>query len=460
MKKVVLINTHEEESVASLDSHLPSRIPVGPHFPLGIACVASYLKEKLPQISLSILDEQLLDLKKIERRISRIRPDIVGINCMFKNYKRVLELARVSKKIGAKVVMGGTYATALAREILINRGPQSSDYCIDVIIKQDGERAFYQYVKGDLIKNINNLVYWHNGEVIENNIKLLQLDNLPSLRLDIITPEIYFKEYQRKFSNSKYKKPFVIYSQKGCYWRSKPKGGCIFCSLMYKELRLRNPKNVWHEIDRLVSDYSVDYIWDVSDSLLSDKNWFKEFYHQSQKRSNKPFFKIQARTDDLIDESIVRMISKMNVAQIFVGFESADNRCLTQIKKGTTSQINKKAISLLSKYRLPIRAYFVLGVPGDSKQSLEKTTKLAEKILDTGRNNLIVSPLFTPLPGSPAYQLLKQKTGEKYAGKDIINWNEAIRDWIDCFCKVPYDEVKKTQKHLRQFPYDITSYSY
>jgi len=296
--------------------------------------------------------------------------------------------------------------------------------------------------------------------VIENKVRLLELDKLPDLELNNIDPKPYFKEYQNRFLESPYKNPFVIYSQKGCAWRDKPNGGCIFCSLMYKKLRLRNVENVWREIDKLVFNYGVDYIWDVSDSFLSDKNWFEEFYNQSQKRNKKPFFKIQARADELIDENIIKMLVDLNVAQIFIGFESNNDKCLAQMRKGMLSKVNKKAVSLLVKYRLPIRGYFVLGAPGETKQSLIETTKLAECIFNSGKDNLIVPSSFTPLPGSLAYHLLKQKTGKKYLNRDIINWNEAISDWVEYFCEVSDQEIRESLKYLRQFPYDINAYSY
>ena len=41
-----------------------------------------------------------------------------------------------------------------------------------------------------------------------------------------------------------FKRPMNIYSQKGCMWRSQEDGGCVFCSVPYYNLRLREPKLV------------------------------------------------------------------------------------------------------------------------------------------------------------------------------------------------------------------------
>jgi radical SAM superfamily enzyme YgiQ (UPF0313 family) len=462
MMKVVLINTYGEDKDVSRVSHLPFRIPVGPHYPLGITSIAAYLRKKLPNLSIKVFDEQIYSSADIKKELEKIRPDIVGLNCMFRNYKGILELAHHAKRSGARVLIGGNYASALAKEILNNRGPYSEDYCIDGVVRQDGEKAFYEYVAGKSPRKINNLVYREKEKIIENPIRLMNLNDLPSVNLNFeyLNPNDYFKEYRRRFPSSRYKRPFDIYSQKGCRWRDKPGGGCLFCSIMYNRLRLINPKIMWNEIDRLVFNYGVDYIWDVSDSFLSDKKWFEGFYRESLRRTKKPFFKIQARADELIDERIIRMLAAINTRQIFIGFESSDNKCLLRMGKGTAENINKSALSLLLKYKIPIRAYFLLGAPGETEKSLKKTRDLAEYILNAGEDNLVVTPYLIPLPGSSAFNLFIKKTGKKYAGKDIISWEEVVNDWAKYFCKVSPEEMEKVRTYLRKFPYDISDYSY
>lgn len=459
IKKIVFINANSRKSEDWSGSSFFSGMRTGPHFPLGVVSIASYLSRRLPQADIHILDEQILSAAKIKRELFRIKPDIVGVSCVFKNYSNTLDCARNAKKIGAKVILGGCYVTVLAQEVMNNRGPDSKDYCVDAVIRQDGEEAFFRYVKEEDLWKIDNLVFQHNDKTVVNKIKVVDLNSLPPLDFTIVDPQVYFHEYQRRFPTSKYKRPFLSCFQKGCAWRERS-GGCIFCSLMDKKLRLKNPREAWREIDELVSNYGVDYIWDVSDSLLSDKKWFEEFYHESQRRLKKPFLKIQARVDDLVEENTVRMLADMNVVQIFIGFESADDQCLMRIKKGTTAQLNQKVIFLLAKYGIFARAFFVLGLPGESSATLSKTVRLAEKIVSAGNNNLIIVPVFTPLPGSLSFHLLKQKTGKKYEGKDLINWDEANFDWNKYFCRVSFDKIQKTRKYLSQFPCDITTYSY
>ncbi len=457
-KKVVLINVCGEKGNGEINRGLPFGMQTGPHFSLGINSIAVYLENKIPESSVYVFDSQLLSIKEIEKKIIEIKPDFVGIGCSFKDYQMTLQLARVSKKNNSKVILGGHYVSALAKEIILNRGEQSKDYCVDVVIKQDGEESFYKYIKGEPLNKIENLVYLENKEIKENNIVTPKLSKL--ILSKNICLEDYFKEYIKRFPKSFYKRPFVFCSQKGCDWRSGPLGGCNFCSLMYKEVCIKTAKESWEEIDELILKHKVDYIWDVSDNFLGDKSWFIEFYKEFKKRKKKPFFKIQASAKDLVVEDNLKILSDLNISQIFIGFESGDDLCLSNIKKGATAETNKKAVSLLSKYNLPIRAYFILGCPGENKESLRNTVKLAEEIINQQKNYLVIPSYFVPLPGSSSFDLLKQKTGDKYRNKDIIDWFEATRDWVSLFCDVSYEEIYKSLNYLRKFPYNIDTYSF
>jgi len=447
MKKAILINTWEPGFGANIihDSRIgEKKIPMGPHYPIGIVSVATYLKNKIPEIEIHVFDEQLWTTDKIEAAIKIIKPAVVGIGCMFKSYPKVLKFARTAKKLGSNVVIGGQYGASLRREIMKNRGPKSDDYCIDKVFGGDGEEQFLDYISGKATVRKNRL----------------DLDKLPQLNFEFLNPKYYFEKYHSRFPESLYKKPFLVYSHKGCFWRDKLWGGCIYCSLMYKKFRKKNPKTIWREIDRLVHDYGVDYVWDVSDSFLGHKDWFSGFYNEARKRKNKPRFKIQARADELIDPNTVKMIADMGATQIFVGFESGDDQMLVSMRKGLLSPVNKKAISLLTDNGLDIRGYFILGAPGETKKSLKKTTALAESVINASGKNIISPSVFTPLPGSFAFEMLKKKTGQKYTNKDVLDWDEAINDWISIFCRVSNKDINSALNYLRSFSYDVSSYSF
>jgi len=223
--------------------------------PLGILSIGTYVKQNNPSVEVEILDgNNVLTLDEVK---SRIDADVVGISATAVGYDNAIEVAKVAKQRGARVVLGGAAATPLAGEIL--RYYPS----VDAVIRYDGEIAFSKYVAAEPLDSIENLVYRDKRhEIKENPIKLLCLDDLPMPDRDLLDMEVYFK-------NSKdpeypicdpFERPMNIYSQKGCIWRSQEEGGCVFCSIPDYGLRLRHPKRVWDEISYLVKRYQADFI--------------------------------------------------------------------------------------------------------------------------------------------------------------------------------------------------------
>ncbi|MFA6988450.1 MAG: radical SAM protein [Candidatus Gastranaerophilaceae bacterium] len=439
-------------------------IQEGPHFPLGIAFLANFIIKNNKNTPLLLLDDQMTNHETIIEKMKKFKPTIVGINSKFKSYVTALNFARVAKKLNTKVVMGGAYPSGLHREILINRGPFSNDYCVDAVIRGDGEDSFYQYIlkhhDQTLLAAVNNLTFCSKKEIIVNPIQH-HITNESAINFNLLDPRPYFKKYQKNFPTSKIKNPFIVQSHKGCAWREKTKGGCIFCSLINEKLTMKNPKQVWTEINKLVKIYNVDYIWDISDDILSDEGWFDQYFEEALKLKCRPKLKIQSRADNLIDKNIYKKLKKLKIEQLFIGFESNDDNCLKRMNKNTTEAINEQATNLLLKHNIPIAAYFTLGNPGETKKSLKKTIKLAEKIIKYGNSkNIVVPSFFTALPNSTSFNILKQQTGKKYEKIDIFNWKEIIQDWINNNCEVSNEEIKKSINNILSLSKNINSFSY
>ena len=239
--------------------------------PLGILSVGAYVKQNNHGVEVEILDgNNVLSLDEV---IDKLDADVVGISVTAVGYDNAIQVARAAKQKGARVVMGGATATPLAKEILTHY-----DF-VDAVIRYDGERSFSKYVAAKPPGSIENLVYRDKNEIRENPVKLPCLDELPVPDRDLLDLEVYFKNSKDPMHPicDPFKRPVNIYSQKGCMWRSQEEGGCVFCSVPYYDLRLREPRRVWNEISTLVEKYQADFIWDPSDNLVGDKEWFKAF---------------------------------------------------------------------------------------------------------------------------------------------------------------------------------------
>lgn len=392
--------------------------------PLWALSIGTYLKKKIPKTDLTILDCRFFTTGQLKKWAKRIKPDFVGISPKFVSYKNTLRAARIFKKFGAKIVLGGMHASALRKEILTNRGPGSDDYCIDAIIKEDGEKAFYEYVSAKPLLKIKNLIWRRGKEIKENETELLDLSSLPRADRDLVDLGKYFIK----------NRALTIYSQKGCAWRERS-GGCIFCAQPVSGLRFRDPVEVWKEIDFLKKKYDIEAIWDSTENFLNSQDWVREFWRASRIYKNKPEFKIFTRIDQ-IDDKMAKILRDINVTQAILGVESGSSQSLSAMHKGMGPSLVKKAIKFLNQRGIGTFHCFVLGAPGETEETIDETIKFAKELsripgVRGTRFNALV-----PFPGSLAWQMLLKKTGKKYLGQDIFDWREIVRDWVENFCKI------------------------
>lgn len=417
--------------------------------PLMLLALANYVKGKSSRIK--ILDGQILDLNAMLRYIKMYCPEMVGISPTLATYNNGLILARLAKSLGAKVILGGHYAASLASAILQSRGPYSKDYCIDAICRQDGEEAFRQLIEGRPNNQIPNLVWMDDGRLKFNEAINLDLNDLPFLDFSSVNLGDY---YQERADNDKnglfFSKVLAIYSRKGCRWRQISKGGCVFCSITYQKVRLKNPKRFWAETDFLHERFKPNYIWDVADDFLDNPGWFREFSRLGRRQKTIPQFLIYARSDRITGK-ITPILKKLNVAAVFLGLESGDNRMLRYLRKGITPEDNRRAVKLLAKAGIKIVANFIFGGMGESKKTLNSNLDFMRFLKEESPDVILQPHPFVVIPGSQAWQILLKKTGRKYMNQDNPDSNELLGDWLKYFTRVTPKDVQNAFEKAKNF---------
>jgi radical SAM superfamily enzyme YgiQ (UPF0313 family) len=427
--------------------------------PLGILSIGTYLGLKNPEVEVEILDGN--NVLALDEVIDKVNADVVGITATGASYEHAIEVAKVASEKGASVVLGGAAATPLAREIL-----KYYDY-VDAVVRYDGEIAFSKYVAGVPLASIENLVYRENSQIKENAVKLPDLN-------EFAWPDRSFVNMETYFENSKdpdypicepFQRPMNICSQKGCVWRCQEEGGCIFCSIPYYDLRLRDPKLVWDEISFLVEKYRTDFIWDPSDNLIGDKEWFKSFCAAKPKTLDIHYTNyVDAKG---IDEEIARLLVETGCCSVFVGMEAGDAEMLKSMNKRSTVEDNIRAMEILQKYRIGVIAGVVAGVPGESKASLTRTLQFLKKLLKFDNLDRIEWGSLVPFPGSKANRMLREHPelkekyrnfGDKNYMHDLMSMTE---DWWRYFCEIDFDYLQKIQEKVFEeglVPYEMTRY--
>ena len=424
----------------------------GMYVPLGILSIATFLKEHIGSaVQIDVCDEDVEEF-----HINTLgNYDLVGFYSTTFNYAQAVRYAYFAKDYGCTTVLGGPHSTVLAENILTNRN------CFDYVIKYEAELSFAGLVKHLLNKGqdndldkIPNLVYKNKNQIINNKFQENSLIDLPIASREFIRMELYIENYRKQYPENADIRPGSIYSSKGCSWRDKT-GGCIFCARLEEGIRFRPIEQIWSEIQMLQDQYGVNSIWDIADDNLNNKDWFVEFVKKRPKSCQDVKFFIYSRVNP-IKPWVIDYFSELNVEEIFLGIESGDNRLLKNAFKGQTRELSYRTLKLLNNHKIKFFPSFVLGLPGESRESLKNTLELCKDITELGGLDRISSTILKPIPGSPAYIRVLRETsyGEDLEKMDDIDLAFLEKYWIDRFTDVSYETIMECKNNINELMSD------
>lgn len=348
------------------------------------------------------------DKKRLSDLLKQKRPDFVVLDSTTPSIYSDIECAKICKQqADAKVIMVGTHATALPSETLTLAAGS-----VDVIAL--GE---FDYTLRDIIRNwpildeVKGICYLKNSEIKFGPPRQLieDLDSLPFPSWEYIDIMKYF-DAGRLY-------PYIdIIGGRGCAYQ------CTFCQwpqLMFgHKYRFRSPCNIADEIEydlRLFPKLKAGEFFFEDDTFTVNKERAYLICAEIQRRGLKINWSVNARPD-IHNLELFKEMKKAGCRGFLVGFESGDQRILDNIKKGLKLEQAEEFVRLAKQAKIALHGCFVLGLPGETKETCQKTIDFALKLgLDTLQFSAAV-----PLPGSEYFEycksqgLLKAKSWEDW----------------------------------------------
>ncbi len=408
----------------------------GMYAPLGILSVATVLTEKFGnEAEITVWDED----------VETVNPDafagfdLAGFYSTTFNYSTCVEYATIAKSYGCTTVLGGPHSTVLAQNILRNQT------CFDFVIRFEAETPMTELVNCILtndkigLSEVPNMVYQEKGKIVFNKKTYEnKLEELPFPSREFVPFESYIRNYQGFYSDKGHIRPASLYSSKGCSWRDKT-GGCVFCARLEEGVRFRNIDQIWSEIQMLRDRYDVNSIWDISDDNLNNKKWFKKFVRSRPSDCEDLSFFIYSRVGFITPE-VIPYFKELNVEEVFLGVESGDNKILNRSFKGQTAKMSLRATRLLKENNIKYFPSFILGLPGESRGSMENTYRLCQQLADMGGLDRLGCTILQPIPGSPSYDMLlkDEDIGNWLKDADEIDLSDLEKSWVEKFTETDH----------------------
>ncbi|MFA4992280.1 MAG: radical SAM protein, partial [Candidatus Omnitrophota bacterium] len=292
----------------------------------------------------------------------------------------------------------GTNVTALPRETM-------ETGLFDIGVIGEGEltvrQLFSNYKNGSFenLEGINGIIYRVGDEIRQNSPQdfIQDLDAIPLPARHLLPHPKFYRPTPASCRRVPYA---VIMTTRGC------PSQCTFCDrkVFGERCRARSVANVFQEIEEVVSKYGVREIRFFDDTFTLNKKRVHEICDEFKKRKLRLSWSCLTKAA-CVDEELLKHMRQAGCWQVLYGFESGDDRMLKLLKKGNTVEINKRAICLTKKAGLEVRGDFIVGTPGETWESLERTVRFAiDMNLDYAHFNK-----FTPFPGTELYRVLTRE---------------------------------------------------
>jgi len=315
------------------------------------------------------IDGAVLNLKRneIEEEVGRFTPDLSVIHTTTPTIYNDISYAKlIKRRTSSRTVLVGPHVTAETQ----NTFSIAKD-SVDVIARGEYDYSVKYLCEGKSTKDIPGISYIDNGIIVSNpKPELINVDELPFPSWKHIKPEWYFDSGKRV--------PFLtLISGRGCL------GRCTFCrdtQLMYKrKLRLRAAKSV---VDEIEYDYKLfPYIKEImfeTDTFTYSAEHAREICEEILKRNIKICFSCNVRSD--MELSLLPLMKKAGCRMLMTGFEFGTQEALDSVKKGVTLGQSRKFAEKANKLGLTIHGCFMIGAPGETETSAQKTIDFAKSL--------------------------------------------------------------------------------
>jgi hopanoid biosynthesis associated radical SAM protein HpnJ len=346
---------------------------------------------------------------------------------------------------GMKICFVGPPVT-VEPEKALNASP-----AIDFVIRREFDYQIRDYANGTPIEQIPGASYRKDGELVHNpeGPVIEDLDALPWVT----------KVYKRDLDTTRYNVPFLLnpylsfYTSRGC------PAMCTFClwpqTLSGHRWRLRSADDIAAEVQ-----YVLKELPHIKEIFFDDDtfNYRKERTLEVCAKLKPLNFTWSCTSRVTTDYDTLKGMKEAGCRLLIVGYESGDPQILKNIKKGATIQMAERFTENCRKLGLVIHGDFIVGLPGETHESIRKTIDFAKKL----DNETIQVSIAHPYPGTE-FHTYAQNNGLISLGNIVDergnqlpkvvyeNLNEAeLMDWVERFYSEYYFRPKVVWRMVRK----------
>ena len=365
--------------------------------PLGLAYLAAVAERDGHDVR--IADCSLgATLSQLCARIRAFAPGIVGITCTTPSWVSARATARAVRQLlpEAKLVIGGPHVTATPTQSM-----DGDEFDVGVI--GEGEQTFiellhaWQHDPDADLSGIAGLALPAQGgtRLTPRRQLIADLDTIPYPARRLL-PRL--SAYRPTPASYRRLPLGVLMTSRGCPAR------CTFCdrAVFGETYRGRSVDNVMGEVEELVRRDGAREIRFFDDTFTLNRQRAFALCEALAKLPWRLPWTCLTRVNAVTPE-LLKTMKRSGCWQVLFGLESGDDRVLKELKKGTSVEMNTRAVRWAQEAGLGVRGDFIVGTPAETVESFTRTVQFA---LDMGLDYAHFNK-FVPLPGTELYQQLR-----------------------------------------------------
>lgn len=402
----------------------------------GLAYISAILKESGHQVQLFEINNYTQQITNLLDKIKEFEPAVIGISSNSHQILHAKNIAReIKKKYSLPIFVGGMHPT-LQPEII------EDEENFDGVIIGEAEEIFLSLISKIENKNnyldVNSCWFRDGSKIIKNEIAPLveDLDKFPFPDRSIFR---YFSEDKQKIT------PRFIFSR-GCPYE------CAYCcnhilKKIYHNLgryvRWRSVDSAIREIELLREKYYFTH-FKIDDDIFSlNKKWLLEFCEKFSKKFKDLTYECNIRPGVIDKESLI-ILKNSGCVLIKIGVETGNEKLRKEIlNRNISNQEIINTFLIAKKINLKTFSFNMVGIPGESKETIRETVEL-NKIIQP---DFMQVTIFYPYPHTILGEIcaksgyLEKDYEDSYMEKTIL--------------KLPTISKKEIEKAAKNFKFNI-----
>jgi len=365
--------------------------------PLGLLSIGAYLEREGHEVFIHdcLGPDSPVGNDAHSKIILGYEPDLAGFSATTSGFLDACDIAARIKRARPQIqtVFGGVHISAMGAVLLENYKN------IDFLCMGEGEVTLAELANGKEVKSVSGLVWRDDGHPVTNP----QRDPVPDL------DTLPFPSYEKlKGFPENYNLPLFSYilspggtmiTSRGCPYQ------CSYCdrSVFKRGYRYNSAEYIYEHIRYLHTRFGIRHINIYDDLFTMNRRRITELCDLLISKPLGMQFNCAVRTGHADDE-LLHKLKDAGFLMLSLGIETGDPDLLRLHKPGVYLDEVRDTVARIQSKGLRAKGLFMMGLPGDTEESVHKTSDF---VMSLGLDDMNMSK-FTPFPGAPLWSSISE----------------------------------------------------